>query len=84
MNKKAADQSAQLRKKLEDIHSKKEKRFRVRKSKIQKLNENKLKVFQQKLVTIDQDPKSPMTRRINPGNFIHSPVGSDERSRNVS
>lgn len=80
MNSKAAEQSARLRKRIEDIHTRNKKRVKDKHKVLQK-NREKLETFQQKLMCLDKDPKSPMSRRRSPGNYIHSPTSS---SRNGS
>lgn len=74
MSPKAAEESALLRQKIDEIHKKNKKRLKVKKSKLQRKNRSKLKEFQAQLEKIDKDPKNSMTRRINPGNFLHDKI----------
>ena len=84
MSPKAAKESALLRKRLDKIHTQNKNRFKPKISKLQKKNQLKLRKFQEELLKIDKDPKSPMSRRRYPGNYIHTPIKGKLTSRQVT
>lgn len=72
MNSKSVEQSARLRKRIDDIHTR-NKIIVKDKHKILGRNRMKLNRFQKSLMSLGNDPQSPMSRRKNPGDYFNSP-----------